>query len=304
MRLVSYDYFGESRHQSSQIEHASRFSMIRELIESQGTAWPFTEGVENIIAHTINQEHIDAVKKYTKQSPPGQFRYLSEDTYATDDTFEVALLAAGCALRASDYAQKGHKSFAIIRPPGHHANRDVSTGFCVFNNMGIAIEHLAARDFQNRVLVVDVDVHMGDGTRDIIQSSPYKDRLGLLDVYQEGIYPFKHSVTTDNICQVGLKYETPDHIWQRDFERLFYEMLDVFQPNIIGLSLGLDTAEKDMDAVDEGVGFCLTEHSYEYLRKVLDQTNIPYFGVLEGGYRPESIKLGLDSFLGIDSRHD
>jgi len=299
MKIVSYEYFGEARHQSSNIETASRFNNVRELIESNEVIWPLREGVETIVRRTHADDRVDSVHHWSSISPAGEFRQLSLDTYATDDTFEIAMLAAGCGLRASDYAQKGENAFAIIRPPGHHATRDFCNGFCVFNNMGIAIEHLARRDSGNKVLVVDVDVHMGDGTRSIIKSSDYRDRLALLDIYQEGIYPFKEAENEGNIRQSELRYETPDDVWKNHFEREFYDMLASFRPNIIGLSLGFDTAELDLNAVGGGVGFCLTERSYEFLRKLLDQTNIPYFGLLEGGYRPESIKLGLDTFLGI-----
>jgi acetoin utilization deacetylase AcuC-like enzyme len=87
-------------------------------------------------------------------------------------TFEIALLAAGGAVRASQIAMEGEPAFGLIRPPGHHASRDSSWGFCYFNNVAISIERLRRRDLIKRALIVDIDLHFGDGTANIFAGRP------------------------------------------------------------------------------------------------------------------------------------
>ncbi len=303
MKIISNEYFGESRHNSLDLETSKRLSEVRELLDTGYKSQISDEQLEQMVCMTMCPEYLGRVRHWSDACAPGMKRILTQDTWVTYDSYELAMLATRCVVEASDFAQRGSNAFAIVRPPGHHATRNRAGGFCIINNMGVAIEYLASIDPQNRILVLDVDVHMGDGTREIIRSSAYRDRLGMLDLFQSGIYPFKEPMNEGNICQVGLHYGSGNDVWQKHVRSLFYEQLDHFQPSIIGLSLGFDTADLDMDAVEEGVGFSLTEHSYVFLRELLDQTNIPYFGILEGGYRPESIKMGLDTFLGITFEH-
>jgi len=87
-------------------------------------------------------------------------------------TFEIALLAAGGATKAAELSMQGKPAFALIRPPGHHASRNSSWGFCFFNNVAIAIEKLRIERKIGKALVVDVDLHYGDGTASIFAQSP------------------------------------------------------------------------------------------------------------------------------------
>jgi acetoin utilization deacetylase AcuC-like enzyme len=86
--------------------------------------------------------------------------------------YEVALLAVGGALKASELAMHGEPAFALIRPPGHHASPDSSWGFCYFNNIAIAVEKLRRQGAVKRTLVVDIDLHYGDGTANAFASTP------------------------------------------------------------------------------------------------------------------------------------
>ncbi len=81
--------------------------------------------------------------------------------------YEVALLAVGGAIKASEIAMEGEPAFGLIRPPGHHASRDSSWGFCYFNNVAISIEKLRRKTKIEKALIVDIDLHFGDGTANI-----------------------------------------------------------------------------------------------------------------------------------------
>lgn len=84
-------------------------------------------------------------------------------------TYEIALLAVGGAIKASEVALKGEPAFGLIRPPGHHASPNSSWGFCYFNNMAISIEKLRREGRVSKAVIVDIDLHYGDGTANIFQ---------------------------------------------------------------------------------------------------------------------------------------
>lgn len=87
-------------------------------------------------------------------------------------TYKVAVLAVGGAVRASELAMQREPAFGLIRPPGHHASPDSSWGFCYFNNVAIAVEKLRKQGAVNKPLVVDIDLHYGDGTANFFASMP------------------------------------------------------------------------------------------------------------------------------------
>jgi len=86
--------------------------------------------------------------------------------------YEVARLAVGGAIKAAELAAEGEPAFGLIRPPGHHASRDHSWGFCYFNNIAISIENLRQEGGIKRALIVDIDLHFGDGTANIFAGTP------------------------------------------------------------------------------------------------------------------------------------
>lgn len=88
--------------------------------------------------------------------------------------FEIACLAAGGAIKAAEIAMTGEPAFALIRPPGHHASRDHCWGFCYFNNIAVALAKLKAEGRIDSALIVDFDLHFGDGTANIFSGSPIK----------------------------------------------------------------------------------------------------------------------------------
>jgi len=84
-------------------------------------------------------------------------------------TYEIALLAVGGAIKASEIALNGEPAFGLIRPPGHHASVNSSWGFCYFNNIAVSVEKLRQKDKIGKAVIVDIDLHYGDGTANIFQ---------------------------------------------------------------------------------------------------------------------------------------
>ena len=111
---------------------------------------------------------------------------LDPDTFTSPESAEIALLAAGAAVQAAEHAlEHGEPAFALVRPPGHHAERDRAMGFCLYNNVAVAAAHALARGL-DRVAIVDIDVHHGNGTQWMFYDDP---RVLYVSTHQFPFYP-------------------------------------------------------------------------------------------------------------------
>jgi acetoin utilization deacetylase AcuC-like enzyme len=139
-----------------------------------------------------------------------------EDIKSMGLTYEVALLAAGGAIKAAELATNAQPAFALIRPPGHHASADHCWGFCFFNNMAIAIAKIRKEGKIKTAAILDIDLHFGDGTANIFGNTPEvvyfhpeaSDRLAFLD----SISRFLSQMRTD-IIAVSAGFDRHEHDW-------------------------------------------------------------------------------------------
>jgi acetoin utilization deacetylase AcuC-like enzyme len=181
----------------------------------------------------------------------GRATQLDPDTYTSPLTCEAALLAAGAVVEAVDHVLGGvtsTRAIAVVRPPGHHAERDKAMGFCLFNNVAVGAAHARARGL-SRVAVVDYDVHHGNGT----QWSFYADASVLfVSSHQFPFYPGTGAV--DEIgSDAGLGFTVNLPVaagaTDADIERLYAQValpiLRQFRPELILLSAGFDAHEDD-----------------------------------------------------------
>ena len=122
------------------------------------------------------------------------FTMLDPDTYITHSSFDVALYAAGGAIGAAERALSGEHCFALVRPPGHHAEKDRAMGFCLLNNIAIAAARALGK--VERVAIVDWDVHHGNGTQQAFYES---DRVLYCSVHRGHYYPYSGRISS----QVG-----------------------------------------------------------------------------------------------------
>jgi acetoin utilization deacetylase AcuC-like enzyme len=186
----------------------------------------------------------------TIASTAGRATALDPDTYTSPDSYEVARLAAGAAVAAVDHVLGGgdRRALAMVRPPGHHAERDRAMGFCLFNNVAVAAAHARASGLA-RVAIVDYDVHHGNGT----QWSFYDDPSVLfISSHQFPYYPGTGAASeTGRGRGAGFTVNLPlaagatDADFELVYSQLALPVLRQFQPELILVSAGFDAFMDD-----------------------------------------------------------
>jgi acetoin utilization deacetylase AcuC-like enzyme len=222
-------------------------------------------------------------------------------TYVTPSTFADTFLAAGATLDCTQLVLEGsaQNAFAIVRPPGHHAEPDASMGFCLVNNIAIAARHALSKGI-GKVLIVDFDVHHGNGTQAVFFDEA---RSAFLSTQQENIYPFRTGFIEDapmargRIVNVPLPARTGDKAFERIAEEVLAPMVERFKPEMMFVSAGFDSHWDDPLA-DLG----LSSAGYHlYARRLVELAGQYCAGkivfALEGGYNPTNVASGVDAVL-------
>ncbi len=219
---------------------------------------------------------------------------LDPDTVASPQTFEAVMHAIGAANAAVDavFAGKTDNAFVASRPPGHHAESETAMGFCFFNHIAIAARYAQQKHGVDRVVIVDWDVHHGNGTQDIF----WTDKSVLYcSTHQMPLYPgtgaLDETGVKNNICNAPLAPETGSNVFRDAFNSRILPAIEKFQPDLILISAGFDAHKRDPLA-----SINLEEDDFSWATgKLMDLagkfSSNRLVSILEGGYDLEGLSL-------------
>lgn len=268
-------------------------------------SYPLDSLDDEIMARLFSELYLDQLRNYSIDDNP--FSY-DKDTYLMDCTIPVARLAAGSCLKLVDgiMGQEITQGFAIIRPPGHHADQGNGMGFCVFNNVAIAANHLLEHHGLERVLIFDFDAHHGNGT----QNWFYNDqRVLTMSIHQEKLFPQSTGFAEEFGDGMGLGYNINipvkacfgDLEYNCLFGKVAREIIEQFMPQFILVAAGFDGHQND------GMSdLALTTDWYRSITGILKYLAAEFCSdrlmyILEGGYQPdilnETIIASLDAMI-------
>jgi len=279
-------------------ENAERLNVMMQEIKKS----PFYNDLEFIKPEILPENilydiHSDRMIEQIKDMSNEHEAWIDMDTYVCNSDYETARLAAGGLLKASKNVMKGNadNAFALVRPPGHHATKSRSMGFCLFNNAAIAANELAKQG--KKVLIFDFDVHHGNGTQDI-----FYDRK---DVLYQSLHLSPHYPGTGDTNEIGigdgegynvnapLSYGNGDNAVLKVTDEIFLPIAKQFKPNIIIISTGYDSHHSDPLG-----GLRLTTNFYGKIIAKLQEIQTKIVCTLEGGYNLNWIGKCLVSQLG------
>lgn len=198
------------------------------------------------LARVHDDSYIDLIRETA-----GRAMALDPDTFTSPETYDVACLAAGAVVSAVDLVldgPAGTRALALVRPPGHHAERNRAMGFCFFNNIAVAADHARARGL-SRVAIVDYDVHHGNGTQWSFYSDP---SVLFVSSHQYPYYPGTGAAgEVGSAAGAGFTVNLPlaagatDADYERAYDAIAWPILEAFKPQLILISAGFDAYKDD-----------------------------------------------------------
>ena len=233
--------------------------------------------------------------------------WIESDTFLSPKSYEVACRAAGTSLAAVDAVMTGRdkQALCLVRPPGHHALVHDAMGFCLFNNIALAADHAIQRHGLERVLIIDWDVHHGNGTQDIFYE---RDDVWFLSVHRSPFYPGTgKKEETGTGAGLGTKFNLPVAFgtsrkeYLAKFESLLNDAAKKCRPQLVLISAGFDAHAQDPIG-----SLGLETEDFETLTKLVMGVATSYcqgriVSCLEGGYHvqrlAESVACHLQTLL-------
>lgn len=276
------------------VENAETKRRIRNLLEVSGVLDRLVTirpryATEDEIARVHTRDHIARMKAISAAGG-GDASPLSP---LGNGSFEIALLAAGGTMAAMDAVLTGEVSnaYALVRPPGHHAERGTGMGFCIFGNVPVAIEHAKATHGLGRVVTVDWDVHHGNGTQDAFYD---RDDVLVISLHQDGLFPIGTGGHAERGTGKGEGYNLNiplppgcgNGAYVEAFARVVIPAIEAYRPDMIVVPSGFDAS-----AVDPMGRMMVTSEGYRQMTAMLMEVADRLCGgrILmshEGGYSP------------------
>ena len=287
-------------------ERPERLAAVHRRLESSGLAAELdlleaSPAAPEWIAGVHGGDHVRFVEERAAEG----FGLLDAgDTAISSGSYGAARLAAGAALDAVDRVLAGEwaNAFALVRPPGHHAERARSMGFCLFNNVAIAARYLQRHHGLERIAILDWDVHHGNGTQHLFESDP---SVFFASLHQWPRYPGTGAERERGIgAGEGATLNRPmdagtgDAEWLAALEREVLPALESFAPQALLVSAGFDAHRADPLS-----GTRLTEEGFRGMSALALEAAARTCGgrlisVLEGGYDLEALASSVEAHLG------
>lgn len=266
-------------------EKPTRIIRTSELLKRQKSlelAWAEPAPVtDSILLRAHPQSHLD--------------RLLVQEDFDADTAWhpgidQHARRGVGGAIKAVELARTGDFPFSLLRPPGHHATRHRSMGFCYLSSMAIATLHALATG-SRRVAVLDFDVHHGNGTEDILQGNP---AATFCSIHQYPCYPGTGDADVGGNCfNFPVAPRTPREEYRVVISKAF-DRIKAAKPDLVGVSAGFDAYARDPLAQET-----LEREDFLWIGSELRKLGVPVFSILEGGYSADLPDLVLSYLLGL-----
>lgn len=303
--LIHSDRFAEHQTPPGHPERPER----AEIFDVVAGRWR-DRGVEIIAPRAATREQLarvhDAAYLQTIAETNGRSAQLDQDTYTSPESYEVALLAAGAAVDAVERVMNGahQAAVALVRPPGHHAERNRAMGFCLYNNVAVAAAH-ARKQGARKLAIVDFDVHHGNGTQHIFDADPH---VLYISTHQFPYYPgtgaaeeVGHGAGQGFTVNLPLEAGAVAEDFRAVFDGVVLPVLRQFEPDLLMISAGFDAHEDDPLG-----GLRLTADAFGTmtmaLRRVADECcRGRVVAVTEGGYDLRALAASLNAT--IDALH-
>jgi acetoin utilization deacetylase AcuC-like enzyme len=197
------------------------------------------------LARAHSTAHVVELRAAMEPLSDGEHLQIDPDTSAGPGSWTAALRAAGAAVAATDavIAGSAQTAFCAVRPPGHHAERAAAMGFCFFNNVAVAARHALDVHGLERVAVIEVDVHHGNGTEDIVAGD---ERILMASFFQHPLYPYSGAVPKgSNMVNVPLAPYARGAQAREAIEAMWLPRLEAFKPQMLFISAGFDAHRED-----------------------------------------------------------
>jgi acetoin utilization deacetylase AcuC-like enzyme len=300
--VVSSERFAEHQTPPGHPESPER----ADVMDGVANEWRRRHG-EVVAPREATREQLTRVHapEYVKQisETAGTARALDPDTYTSPETYEIARLAAGACVDAVERVVSGinTRGFALVRPPGHHAERHRAMGFCFYNNVAVAAAHaqtLGAR----KIAIVDYDVHHGNGTQHLFERDP---TVLYCSVHQYPYYPGSGAATEIGegdgaglTVNVPLEAGATDDDYHEVFDEVIIPVVRAFRPDLILVSAGFDAHERDPLG-----SLRMTADDFAWVTRELLQAAETHcdgrlVSVLEGGYDLQGLKDSVSAHVG------
>ncbi len=297
------------------VENAKRLEAVVSHLEQTGLKEqltclkPCSASVEELsLVH--HEQYISYIQEVAQKGGG----WLDADTVMSPNSYDAALYAAGGAIKATKAVMNGEvaSAFALVRPPGHHATSQRAMGFCLFNNVAIATKYALARYELEHILIIDFDVHHGNGTQETFYGNP---QVLYVSTHQYPHYPGTGSIIETGAGEAkGTTVNIPlpagcgDTEYQQVFEQIIVPVAKRFKPQLILVSAGYDLHWADELALMQ-VSVSGFAQMVKIIKKLADELcNGRLVFTLEGGYNltalSASVKATFDVLLGNTNIED